>query len=75
MGDEQSLSVRIVHVADVYDALTSRRPYKKPYSPYEAVEYLMGACGIMFDKKRCGSVYGTCPTVSERDGGKPVGRT
>ena len=31
-------------------ALTSRRPYKKPYSPYEAVEYLMGACGIMFDK-------------------------
>lgn len=49
MGDEQSLSVRIVHVADVYDALTSRRPYKKPYSPYEAVEYLMGACGIMFD--------------------------
>ena len=36
MGDEQSLSVRIVHVADVYDALTSRRPYKKPYSPYEA---------------------------------------
>lgn len=50
MGDEQSLSVRIVHVADVYDALTSRRPYKKPYSPYEAVEYLMGACGIMFDK-------------------------
>ena len=50
VGGEQSLFVRILHVADVYDALTSKRPYKKPYSPYEAVEYLMGACGIMFDK-------------------------
>ena len=51
LGKEQSIFVRILHVADVYDALTSKRPYKKPYSPYEAIEYLMGACGIMFDKQ------------------------
>lgn len=50
-GAEQSIFVRVLHVADVYDALTSKRPYKKPYSPYEAAEYLMGACGIMFDKQ------------------------
>lgn len=49
-GEEQSLLVRVLHVADVYDALTARRPYKQSYSPYEAVEYLMGACGIMFDQ-------------------------
>ena len=32
-------------------ALTSRRPYKEPYAPYEATEYLMGGCGIMFDRE------------------------
>jgi response regulator RpfG family c-di-GMP phosphodiesterase len=42
---------KIIHVADVFDALLSKRPYKKPYSAYEVSEYMMGACGIMFDKK------------------------
>ena len=46
MGDEQSLSVRIVHVADVYDALTSERVYKKAYSHEEAVQMICnGECG------------------------------
>lgn len=49
-GSEQTLFTKILHVADVYDALISKRPYKKPYSPYEASEYLMGGCGIMFDR-------------------------
>lgn len=48
-GDQISLFTKILHTADVYDALISKRPYKKPYSPYEACEYLMGAGGIMFD--------------------------
>lgn len=47
---EQTLFTKILHVADVYDALISKRPYKKPYLPYEASEYLMGGCGIMFDR-------------------------
>ena len=50
-GDEQTQLTKIIHVADVYDALVSKRPYKKPYSHYEASEYLMGACGIMFDRE------------------------
>lgn len=50
-GSEQTLFTKILHVADVYDALISKRPYKKPYSPYDASEYLMGGCGIMFDRK------------------------
>ncbi len=49
-GDKQTLFTKIFHVADVYDALISKRPYKKAYSAYEASEYLMGACGIMFDQ-------------------------
>jgi response regulator RpfG family c-di-GMP phosphodiesterase len=50
-GDQMTIYTKILHVADVYDALVSRRQYKEPYSPYEACEYLMGAGGIMFDTK------------------------
>ena len=49
-GNEIPLLARILHVADVYDALISRRPFKEAYSPHEASEYLMGGCGIMFDQ-------------------------
>ncbi len=48
-GKEIPLFGRIIAVADVYDALTSSRPYRKPASPSEAIEYIMGANGIMFD--------------------------
>ncbi len=48
-GAEIPLFAKILHVADVYDALRSKRPYKKPYAPNEAAEYLMGGCGILFD--------------------------
>lgn len=50
-GEEQTLFTKILHVADVYDALVSKRPYKKPYSRHEASEYLMGNCGIMFERQ------------------------
>lgn len=39
---------KIIHVADVYDALTSKRPYKEAYNPSEALEFIMGNCDIMF---------------------------
>jgi HD-GYP domain-containing protein (c-di-GMP phosphodiesterase class II) len=38
----------IVAIADVYDALTSERPYKKAQSPKEAIEFLMNNAGKMF---------------------------
>ena len=41
---------RIIHVADVYDALTSKRPYKDAYSPADASEFLMSSCGSLFDR-------------------------
>lgn len=50
-GEDQSDFTKIIHVADVYDALVSERPYKKPYSPYEAAEYMMGGCGILFNQR------------------------
>lgn len=36
---------KIISVVDIYDALTSHRPYRTPMQPSEAVEYLMGNCG------------------------------
>ncbi|MDW8468984.1 MAG: response regulator [Burkholderiales bacterium] len=48
-GDHIPLCARIVAVADVYDALTSRRPYKKAWRPEEAFEYLRAQRGRHFD--------------------------
>lgn len=50
IGDKIPMLARILHVADTYDALISDRAYKKGYTPAEAVEYLMGASGFMFDQ-------------------------
>ncbi len=48
-GDEIPLCARIVALADVYDALTSRRPYKMPF-PHEKVrEMIIAAAGKHFD--------------------------
>lgn len=51
VGDEIPPYAKIIHVADVYDALTSKRPYKKPYALSEAIEYLMGGSNVLFDRK------------------------
>lgn len=40
---------RIISVADVYDALTSNRPYRRPMQPADAIEYIMGGTGSAFD--------------------------
>ncbi len=39
----------ILAIADVYDALTSDRPYRKALSPSEAVEYFMASGGSLFN--------------------------
>ena len=48
--DKIPLFSRIIAVADVYDALTSHRTYRKPESPGGAVEYIMGNVGAAFDQ-------------------------
>lgn len=40
---------RIVSIADVYDALTSDRPYKRSMCPSDALEYIMSNAGTLFD--------------------------
>ena len=48
-GDAIPLSARIMAVADVFDALVSRRSYKEPYSFEEAVEIIREESGTHFD--------------------------
>ncbi len=47
-GDEIPKYAKILHVCDVYDALTSKRPYKDPYSHYKAHEYIEGGKNTLF---------------------------
>ena len=48
-GDEIPVLARIFAIADVFDALTSHRPYKKPLSYDETVDILMKGRGSHFD--------------------------
>ena len=50
-GDEISIWAQATSIADVYDALTSDRVYKKPYTHEVAVEMIMnGECGAFNPK-------------------------
>jgi len=50
-GEEIPLFGRIVALADVFDALTSKRPYKKAYGFETAVEMIKKQSGKQFDPK------------------------
>ncbi len=49
-GAEIPLEARIVTVADVFDALTSERPYKSPWSMDQSFEYLQANADILYDR-------------------------
>ena len=48
-GNEIPLFARIISVADVYDAVTSYRSYRRPISPSVAFELVMGDVGRAFE--------------------------
>jgi HD-GYP domain-containing protein (c-di-GMP phosphodiesterase class II) len=54
-GDQISIAGRIVAVADVFDALTTDRPYRQAYSSDKAIAHLEQNSGTQFD--------GTCVTA------------
>lgn len=74
-GDNISLFGRIACVADVYDALTSDRPYRKAMLPSDAIEYIMSEYNTKFDpeivnalmKKIAPYPIGTCVKLSSED--------
>ena len=48
-GKNIHLYARIVAVADLYDAITSDRPYRKAYLPHEAYDILLASRGTKLD--------------------------
>jgi HD-GYP domain-containing protein (c-di-GMP phosphodiesterase class II) len=50
-GEQIPLSARIVAIADVYDALAARRPYKEPYLHQRCVEIITAESGTHFDPR------------------------
>ena len=50
IAEQIPLESRIVTVADVFDALTSERPYKQPWPNAEAFAFLQQQAGLKFDR-------------------------
>jgi putative nucleotidyltransferase with HDIG domain len=49
--EEVSVQARIAAVADMYDAVTSERPYRSPMTPGEAVDLLRSETGRFLDPR------------------------
>jgi putative nucleotidyltransferase with HDIG domain len=50
-GDKIPLEARIIAVADVFDSLTSDRPYRKGVAPFEARDIISKGSGKEFDPR------------------------
>jgi response regulator RpfG family c-di-GMP phosphodiesterase len=50
-GDDIPLAARIVALADVYDAVTTRRPYKEAATPEAAADLVRAQNGVQFDPR------------------------
>jgi putative nucleotidyltransferase with HDIG domain len=48
-GEAIPVEARIISIADVYDSLTSDRPYRKAMSPFDAREMIVKGSGTDFD--------------------------
>lgn len=62
-GEAIPVSGRIVAVADVFDALTTRRPYKSAWSVEQAVRLLKDEAGQHFDPALVGLFMDNLPQV------------
>jgi HD-GYP domain-containing protein (c-di-GMP phosphodiesterase class II) len=50
-GENIPVAARVLSVADVYDALTSDRPYRRAMSTFDAREVIVKGSGTTFDPK------------------------
>ena len=64
-GEDIPIFSRIVAVADVFDALSSSRPYKRAWSVDEAAEFLRAGRGAHFDPHCVDAFLGAWPEVLE----------
>lgn len=64
-GEEIPIFSRIVAVADVFDALTSERPYKKAWTLERAAEHLRAGSGTHFDPRYVAAFFANWNKVLE----------
>ncbi|MEQ9329091.1 MAG: response regulator [Rhodospirillales bacterium] len=50
-GNEIPVEARICAISDVFDALTSRRPYKAPWPASRAIDFIRNGAGTQFDPR------------------------
>lgn len=60
-GNDIYKFAKIIHITDVYDAITSKRPYKEPNTPMEAIAFIIKNTGKMFDKEFVELFLGVVP--------------
>ena len=48
-GEDIPLPARLMAVADVFDALTTPRPYKHAWAVADALDYIEARAGLQFD--------------------------
>ena len=64
-GEEIPLSARVMAVADVFDALTSTRVYKPPFSLSKSLAIIEEGKGVQFDPKCVEVFLESLPEVKE----------
>ena len=67
-GNDIPVEARIVHLADVYDALTTPRVYKRAWDGYSAASVIEESAGHMFDP----DVVKAFTSLRNRDAWKPT---
>jgi putative two-component system response regulator len=64
-GDHIPLGSRILTVADIFDAMTSRRPYQEPSTVDEAVTYIRAAAGTQLEAESVDAFLVGLPQILE----------
>ena len=64
-GEEIPLSARIVAAADVFDALTSKRPYKEAWPVEKALKVMNEEAGMHFDPETIAAMNRALPRMME----------
>ena len=67
MGDSIPIGAKIIAVADVYDALTTDRPYRKALTPLEGRDEIVKGSGTHFDPETVMYFEHIFPTLSDID--------
>jgi HD-GYP domain-containing protein (c-di-GMP phosphodiesterase class II) len=65
VGEEIPLPGRIVALADVYDALCSKRVYKEPWSEEQVLQEIRNLSGIKFDPELVDVFFEILPNIKQ----------